>query len=208
MSNALFKHYGVGWNIDEVFRTRQVQQAHSSLQDLDLSEAIRCTAAFIQSWLYLGLLESICARPIPTSYMVGIGSDGSAYLCSRMLPVLLQTWTRSLLVVEAGSRDQTLRSARECALMAYHTLRDILAGLSQPGYEANFLAMKELLLPFDCALSALCEAITRLAEVDLLMDVRSFSAPPALLVEPYAQRLVRKGWCRFVIASVISGKSD
>ena len=116
MSLAFYELYGLGWNFDEMFHSRNVRRAHTSLYGMNRSEATRRTAAFVQSWLFFGLLESICARPIPTSYMVRTGSDGEACLYTRTLPVLLESWARRLTVVEAEYRDAALCKARECAV--------------------------------------------------------------------------------------------
>ncbi|KAK0509938.1 hypothetical protein JMJ35_007332 [Cladonia borealis] len=203
MSLAFHELYGPEWDFDEVFRSRDIRRAHTSLEEMDPSEATRRTAAFVQSWLFFGLLESIFARPIPTSYMVRTGSDGEAYLYTRTLPALLEAWARRLTVVEAEYRDVALRKARECAVQARSTLTTILDDLSETEYEAIFSELRKLILSFQCLISLLCEAIARHAEVCLHMEVGSFSAPPSFLTETasYSDLWVRKGWCRFVIAS-------
>ena len=203
MSLAFYELYGPDWDLDEIIRSCDIRRAHPSLQGMDGSEATRRTAAFIQSWLFFGLLESICARPIPTSYMVRTGSDGEACLYTRTLPVLLEAWARRLQVVEAEYREAALRKARECAVEAHSILTTILDDLSKTEYEAIFSELRKLILSFHSPISLLCEAIARHAEACLHMEVASFSAPQSLLTATasYSDLWLRKGWCRFVIAS-------
>ena len=203
MAVVFYELYGPEWDLDEMNHSRDIRRAHTSLQGMDPSEATRRTAAFIQSWLFFGLLESICARPIPTSYMVRTGSDGEACLYTRTLPVLLEAWARRLTVVEAEYRDAAFRKARECAVEAHTILTRILDDLSKTEYEASFSELRKLILSFHCPISLLCEAIARHAEAYLHMEVGSFSAPQSLLraTASYSDLWIRKGWCRFVIAS-------
>ena len=195
------KHYGPEWDIEEMLRIHDIRRAHPSLRGADLSEAVHRTAAFIQARLYLGLLESICARPIATSYMVRTSHDGEENLYSRNLPILLETWTRSLLEMEAGVRKEAWRQARECAVAASSILGDILAHVSRAGSSASFSDLRTLVLSTEPALSALFEAIARVTEVHLLTEVSSFGAPSLPFPKPYSDNLIGKGWCRFVIAS-------
>jgi hypothetical protein len=57
------------------------------------------------------------------------------------------------------------------------------------------------LLDIEPALSALAEAIARFAETRLAKEVRSFGDPRPPFLKPYSDSLMRKGWCRFVVAS-------
>ena len=201
ISTAFQVHYGPEWNLNEMIESRNIRRAHSSLQAMDMTEATYQTAAFIQSWLYFGLLESILSRPIPTSYMVRISSDGKACLYSRTLPILLEVWYRRLSVVEADFRDEALRKARECAVDASSILCNIMEDVSKDGCQAVFLELKTLLSFFEPAISALCEAIAGFTEAYLHLEVRSFSTPVSFLTKAYSESLIRKGWCRFVVAS-------
>ena len=122
MSLVFFELYGPERDFGEIFRSRDIRQVHVSLQEMDPLEATRQMAAFIQSWLYFGLFGSICARPIPASYMVRTGSDGEAYSYIRTLPILLEAWARCFLAVKAEYRDETQRKAdKYCECPNYPT---------------------------------------------------------------------------------------
>ena len=193
--------YGEEWNIEEMLETRNMQAAHPSLREKENSESVHDTAAFVQSWLYFGLLESICGRTIPVSCMVRKGRDGRERIYSRLLPVLLEVWTRSLQVIEADFREEALRQARECAILANSILGDILDHLSKDEKDPIFSNLRALILSIEPSLSALFEAIAGVIDVQLQTEISSFSAPSPTFPRTYSDNLIRKGWCRFVVAS-------
>jgi hypothetical protein len=190
--------YGQDWKIEDTLDTQDVRGAHPSLKENEASTA-RLTAAFIQSWLYFGLLESVCGRPIPVSCMVRKGSDGRDRLYSRILPVLLEVWTKSLQVIEADFREEALCQARECAIVANSILGGIL-DRSKDGRDAMFSDSRSLILTIEPALSSLFEAIAGVIDVELQKEISSRSVP-SIFPRTYSDNLIRKGWCRFVVAS-------
>ena len=193
--------YGEEWKIEQMLETHNLQAAHPSLQEKDASESVRDTAAFIQSWLYFGLLESVCGRTIPVSCMVRKGTDGRERVYSRMLPVLLEVWTKSLQVMEADFREEALRQARECAILANSILGSILDRLPNEAADAIFSDLRSLILSIEPALTSLFEAIAGVIDVHLGTEISSFSAPSPAFPRTYSDNLDRKGWCRFVVAS-------
>ena len=193
--------YGEEWKIEEMLETHNIQAAHPSLKENEASESVRLTAAFIQSWLYFGLLESVCGRPIPISCMVRKGSDGRDQIYSRILPVLLEVWTRGLQVMEHDFRDEALRQAKECAILANSILGDILDRLSKDRGGSVFSDLGSLILSIEPALSSLFEAIAGVIDVELRTEISSFSAPFPAFPRTYSDNLIQKGWCRFVVAS-------
>ncbi|KAH0551127.1 hypothetical protein GP486_007529 [Trichoglossum hirsutum] len=193
--------YGLDWDIEGMTNSGDIRSAHSSLETVDLPEAIHRTAAFIQAWLYFGFLESICFRAIPTSYMVRTNLDGQECLYSRMLPILLEVWIRRLSQLEDDSKQEMLYDARDCAGRANSIQVYILNSLSKSDACSPFSELRMLVLSFSPALSALFEAVAGMAEVHLRTEVRSIPAPQDACLKPYFESLVQKGWCRFVIAS-------
>ncbi|KAI9150818.1 het protein [Paramyrothecium foliicola] len=193
--------YGPDWNIEEMTEKRDMRAAHPALRTLQVSEATHQTAAFIQSWLYFGLLESIIARPIHISYLTRTDADGDTHLYSRTLPIILDAWIKGLYSVEVHFRVQTLQAARECSLLANTLLSHIISAVSAQKDYRPFGELAELLLAMEPALSALHEAIARLAETYLGLEIASSNASNLLFTKPYRENLIQKGWCRFVVAS-------
>ncbi|EXJ80890.1 hypothetical protein A1O3_07178 [Capronia epimyces CBS 606.96] len=209
----MFDEYGRDWDVEAVLDQNDIYAAHPSLRDRDPDVVVSSIAAFIQAWLYLGLLEAICAKPILPSYCVRGGHDDQGrhghehqqWLYSRNLGILLETWRRGLDGVEADFRDATLRAARICATTASTILHDLYTRLSARATEQSgpgFSRLLELVVEFEPALSALHEAIVAYSERHLQIEVRSFG-PGTTMPFPsrYSQSLIARGWCRFVLAS-------
>ena len=91
MPILLHVHCDPQWSIDEMDLCCDIRRFPFSLQAVDVLEATHRTAAFIQSWLYWGILQSILSRLIPTSYMMQSSSDGKAWLNGRTLLHLQHT---------------------------------------------------------------------------------------------------------------------
>lgn len=192
--------YGVEWNIEDKLDPQHINQCHPSLKDLDVAEAARSTAAFIQSWLYFGLLEAICARPISISYLTRPSPDQRKWMYSQNLTVLLEIWRRGLDVVEDDFREATLRKARDCAMLASTILSEVYAETRKNG----FSELRELIVAVEPGLSALHEAIVGFIQREMGLEIKTFGGTDASknpFPRPYSERLIAKGWCRFVIAS-------
>lgn len=199
--SGFVKLYGMEWSLDDVFSQHDVRLAHPILREVDMEEAVYQLAAFIQSWLYFGLLEAIVGMPISSSFMVRTGDDGNAYLYSRTLPVLLDIWTRWLYTLSSEARDSNFRMARDCAIRANAILNEIIDDASALEHEGPFLDLKRLLFCTEPALSSLHECIARTVEGHLNLEVRSFGSLISPFPRTYSENLIRKGWCPFIIAS-------
>ncbi|ETI22027.1 hypothetical protein G647_06097 [Cladophialophora carrionii CBS 160.54] len=192
--------YGIDWDTENTLSSRDINCAHPSLKDLSASAAAAATAAYIQSWLYFGLLEAICGRAISVSYLTRPDTDGQAWMYSRHLGLLLATWRKELDAIEHEAREATLHEARDCATLASTILHEIL----RESTKSDFSELRTSLLSVEPCLSALHEAIVAFVERELRMEVRSFGsfeAGPFEVSRPYSESLVAKGWCRFVVAS-------
>ncbi|GKU11333.1 unnamed protein product, partial [Fusarium langsethiae] len=199
--HAFINLYGMEWSLDNVFSQHDMRLAHPMLHEVDTETAVHRVAAFIQSWLYFGLLEAIVEMPISSSFMVRTGDDGKKYLYSRTLPLILGMWTRWLYTLSSEARDSNFRMARDCAVRANSILSEIIDDASALEHEGPFLELKRLLFSTEPALSALHEGIARTVEHDLNLEIRSFSSLISPFPKPYSENLIRKGWCRFIIAS-------
>ncbi|KAK6541494.1 hypothetical protein TWF694_007303 [Orbilia ellipsospora] len=207
MLHAFQECYGVGWDIDKMLRHGDVRVAHGSLKKLAVSEAVKRTAAFIQAWLYLGLLESILALPIAISYLVRTDDDGSAYIYSRTLPILLDVQSRRFRTMEPDYQQAGFQLARECATNASSILCHIIEEISKLDRKQPFKELKAMLLTTEPALSSLHEAIIRFCELRLMSTIWTSINPYGLLPKSYSENLIRKGWCPFVISSAESAMS-
>ncbi|EXJ59004.1 hypothetical protein A1O7_06435 [Cladophialophora yegresii CBS 114405] len=192
--------YGTDWDTENTLSSRDIHRAHPSLTDLSVSDAAAATAAFIQSWLYFGLLEAICGRAISVSYLTRPDTDSRNWMYSRNLGVLLAAWRRALDAVDDEVREAILHEARDCATLASTILHEIL----KESTKSDFRELRTLILEVEPCLSALHEAIVAFVERELRMEVRSFGsieAEPFEAPRSYSESLVAKGWCRFVVAS-------
>ncbi|KIW67605.1 hypothetical protein PV04_06843 [Phialophora macrospora] len=192
--------YGTDWDTENTLSRHDIHRSHPSLKVLNVSDAAAATAAYIQSWLYFGLLEAICGRAISVSYLTRSGHGGQDWMYSRNLGILLATWRRGLDAAEPGAQEATLHEARDCAALASTILHHILKELERSG----FSELRTSMLRVEPCLSALHEAVVAFVERELRMEVRSFGGidPESPDVpRPYSESLVAKGWCRFVVAS-------
>lgn len=201
MMVAFYEMYGTDWDIDGMIANRDIKTGHPSLDHVDAEVAARRVAAFIESWLYFGLLETVTGVPISSTYMVRAGADGVDYLYSRMLPVLLQTWAKDLNTMGEDVAGETFEAAIECSFRASSILTVTITDLSKYSESSAFFELKQYLLTVEPAISALHEAIATFARVSLRSDTRSFNLAQSPLPKTYSESLIRKGWCRFIVAN-------
>lgn len=167
MMVAFVNMYGPDWDIEALFKHVNIRLGHPALRELDASEAVRRTAAFIQAWLYFGLLEAIIAKPISSTYMIRADGNCTEYLYSRTLPVLLGFWAKRLLMIETEFRETALQLTRECALRASFILVEIITEASHHNGHEPLSELKSLLLSIEPTLTALHEAIAGFAKPHL-----------------------------------------
>ena len=196
MIDLLTDYYGLEWN--DILACDDLCSAHSSLAQLDAFEASHQVAAYVQAWLFFGLLEAICGRAIPTSLMVRSDHENSRSLYTLRLAPLLESWRRGL------SRDSQLfqlQQARDCAQYASSIFNELFDKFRQN----DDLVHKDFckaLLSMEPALSALHEFIGSFVEYHSENEIRSFNQrPTSPFPREYSSALIRKGWCPFVIAT-------
>jgi hypothetical protein len=192
--------YGTDWDTENTLSSHDIHRSHPSLKDLSVSDAAAATAAYIQSWLYFGLLEAICGRAISVSYLTRSDHGGQEWMYSRNLGILLTAWRRGLDAAENEVQEAALHEARDCATLASTILHHILKELAKSG----FSELRTSILSVEPCLSALHEAVVAFVERELRMEVRSFGGidpESSDIPRLYSESLVEKGWCRFVVAS-------
>ena len=195
--------YGKDWRFHRFLETSNIRDMNASFRSQTTSEEehSRQTAAFLQSWLYFGLLEAILSRSISTSYLVRATEDGQTWIYSRNLPVLLEVWMKRLETLPEHVKDQKLREARACAGAAYNVLRDILEMRSDNGQAGPIVLLQALVWSIEPALSALFEAIIRFTEVHQDEDMRQVNDEIVGSPKHYIHRLIERGWCPFMVAN-------
>jgi hypothetical protein len=58
-----------GWNYKEIWQGN-LRESHASLASLDRHLIAHRVVAMLQSWFYLGLLESVIDKPVSPSYVI------------------------------------------------------------------------------------------------------------------------------------------
>ena len=117
-----------------------------------------------------------------------------------MLPVLLTAWAKNPPTAGENSAGESLEAAVQCSLRASSCLTQILTDLKKADSPA-FSELHSLLLSIEPALSALHEAVAAFASARLQSDARGYNLAESALPKTYSENLVRKGWCRFIIAN-------
>jgi hypothetical protein len=204
MKTAFNDMYAPDWDVEEMIEKGDIEAGHPTLEQVDATEAVRRVAAFLQAWLYFGLLEAVIAAPISTTFLTRADTDGIVYLYSRMIPVLLTAWTKRLGAMAEDAANGSLSAAIICSHRASSILAELLKRLSSDADHQPFGELKFLLVSVEPALSALHEAIATFGKANLasaLSDGRSFTLSDSPLPKLYSENLIRKGWCRFIIAN-------
>lgn len=201
MSAVFLNLYGPDWDIDSPIKSQDLRYMHPSLSALEDTDVFPRIAAFVQAWLFFGLLEAISERPISVSYLVRLGEDSIEWLYTRNLPALLEAWIRQLSSLDDEVRDSKLRQARACAIRANSILADLLFKIEGNATSTLYLEFRQILLSVEPALSALHEAIVSRIDFHFRTEIRSFGAVDYPFPRGYSEKLVRKGWCPFVVAS-------
>ncbi|CAG7565978.1 unnamed protein product [Fusarium equiseti] len=84
-------------------------RCHESFETLQDIEKGRRVAAFLQSWLSLGLVESVRSRKINTQYLTRQHTDGQTYINTRNLTFGLYL---KVLVIQGSELDSALRKGQ------------------------------------------------------------------------------------------------
>jgi hypothetical protein len=200
--NVVFlDRYGPDWDVESILKSEDLRCAHTLLRDLEDSEVILRITAYVQSWLYFGLLEAISERYISVSYFVRTGEDNVEWLYTRNLPAFLEAWRRRLSSLDNEARDSKLRQARDCAIYANTILADLTSKLGGDTTSTSHFELRKMLLLVEPALSVLHEAVVAYIDFQFRTEIRPFTAIDMPFPRSYSERLIQKGWCPFVVSS-------
>jgi hypothetical protein len=193
--------YGPDWDVESGLKSQDLRCVHVALKELEDSEIVHQVAAYVQSWLYFGLLEAISEQPISVSYLVRTGEDNTEWLYTRNLSALLEAWKRRLCSLDNEVRESKLRQARACAVYANTILADMVLELGDETTSELHFELRKMLLSVEPALSALHEAVVAHIDFQVRTEIQTFRATDMPFLRSYSERLVGKGWCPFVVAS-------
>ena len=100
-----------GWNFEAIFRGN-LRAAHHSLADegVDLRMVGRRVAAFVQGWLYIGLLELMLEKRVRMSFVTQT-HDGTLYINSQNVLPFLEAY--DIIVLLQGVSKETLKDVGE-----------------------------------------------------------------------------------------------
>jgi hypothetical protein len=116
MTVVFLNLYGTEWDVESPIKSHDLRYMHPSLKELEDTDVIRQIAAFVQSWLFFGLLEAISERPISVSYLVRLCEDHIEWIYTRNLPSLLEAWKKQLSLLDDEARGSKLRQAQTCTI--------------------------------------------------------------------------------------------
>ncbi|KAI4087731.1 MAG: hypothetical protein L6R37_008288 [Teloschistes peruensis] len=185
------------WNAK--FRT-----SHSRFQNLEGNVIGNQVVALLQSWLYLGLLESVVGKKIETSYLVRQDTDGNEYVYSRNLLFCLQA---RVFAIRANPSDKA-----RVNLDIQHDIRIAHKWLTRfvAWSHSSFRLKLDAVYPgFMNSLEQVIPSIVRLEEA--IEQMRLHALPDCLVLGtltkhyPYRvadtrrTRLSGLGWCPFQI---------
>ena len=195
--------YGAEWDLERMFDAGDLRRANEALlrsPELSEEQVVHRFVAFVQAWLYFGLLEAICRKPVSTAYLVRQGQGDEAWVYSRNLPVVLELMGREMDGLETEFREARLREIRECVGDARRSLEAIRVGFSSLDAPEAFRRALGLIYLIEPALSALFEAISHWTESLLGTEIQ-VTDREGTFPKQHLERLISKGWCSFVIAS-------
>lgn len=201
MMELFTDQYGADWA--DLYACDDIRAAHISLRNLEDDEVAFQTAAYMQAWLYLGLLEAVCGRAIPIS-VVTYNTGSRVFLYSYHVPFLLALWRRDVPLDECYDK---LQEARRCAQVAENILTGVFKKFEHSNHPLK-VKICSYLRPVEPALTALHEFLSAFVEYHAEMEVRSFSPATSFFSRTYSLNLIQKGWCPFVVATAETSMSS
>lgn len=195
-----------------------LREAHLCLKNLDNETVASAVAAMLQSWLYLGLLESVIRKHVHVSYLVRADEAGKKYIFTQNLHACLQAWVFKIRLADEGFKLETHHQALKT--MAYvHSWLERLNIWTNPDNAYFYKKVEETYPKFTQLLVAILPSIVRLAE--MIDSARISAMPPSTLlalglawkhpqqVRDYRECLLtEKGWCPFTIQMLLSNLSE
>lgn len=182
--------------------------AFSSPSEMGKAEIAMAVAAFLQSWLYFGLLETIVRKPVDVSYLVRTHHDDrNKYLYSWNLHFCLSAWKFSTRMLPENERKKVHQEVLQ-NLVAAHSwisrLNGFLEGNNQrrwieeryPGYPA---LLEHILPPIIRLANAVNAMRLEAPTMGIMPALRSKFSNCGRYTLRRRARLVELGWCPFTV---------
>ncbi|KAH6666291.1 hypothetical protein B0J14DRAFT_705325 [Halenospora varia] len=192
-----------GFNHSKLWNA-EFRESHFDFKELPDAEIGGQVAAFFQSWLYYGSLESVVGKKIHVSYMMRQDIDGKGYLYSRNLHFCLQA---KVFDIRANAKDR-LQTSMQIQLMVRLVNKWIsrFTAWSHPSFRPkldkeypNFMDQLEGSIP---AIVRLAEAVERM-RIYVLPECPNTGTLawhyPYKVADRRRSKLRDLGWCPFQI---------
>ena len=208
-------HYG--WEPGMIWQGN-LHEAHLCLKNLDCETAASAVAAMLQSWLYLGLLESVLRKHVQVSYLVRADGAGKRHIFTQNLHACLQAWVFKTRLADERVKLEAHRQALKT--MAYvHSWVERLNSWTNPNNSYFYKKVEETYPKFTQLLVTILPSIVRLAEIIDSARIRAMPSSTLLslgLAWSYPQQvrdyreclLIKNGWCPFTIQMVLFNLSE
>jgi hypothetical protein len=194
-----------GWNYQEIWQGN-LRESHASLASLDKHSIANRVVAMLQSWFYMGLLESVIDKPVSPSYVVRTEKNAVAYLYSRNLHFCLQAWIFKIRLESVAQKEiVNLRVLKSLGLVSDWIKRmNIYADPEQK----HFYTLMEASYPgFGKAFTPIVPSIIRLGEAIDCARLTAFGSVPSALLWHYPNFefssqisiLKDRGWCPYTL---------
>ncbi|PMD64566.1 uncharacterized protein K444DRAFT_660349 [Hyaloscypha bicolor E] len=194
-----------GWNYQEIWQGN-LRESHASLASLDGHSIANRVVAMLQSWFYIGLLESVIDKPVSPSYVVRTDKSAVAYLYSRNLHFCLQAWIFKIrLENEVQKEAMNLRILNSLGLVSDWIKRmNIYADRDQKYFYRH---MEASYPGFGKTFTPIVPSIIRLGEAIDCARLTTFGKVPSALSWHYPDSefssqisiLKDRGWCPYTL---------
>ena len=193
-----------GWDNASLWQGN-LREAHTSLLKLSGRAVAEKAAAFLQSWLFVGCLESFLDKKVRISYLTLLDKNGDLMLWTRNLSICLRAR-----VFDLRCRSESVKSELNVQIQrlvaAVHDWTSRFVAWSVP----NFRDKMDIQYPaFMTLVSLITPAIVRLGEVlevtrlHALLNLPTVGTKSWLYPYDVSERrrfqLLTRGWCPFTI---------
>lgn len=197
-----------GWSVEHMW-DGDLRQGHEALKHprVDGASVGKLVAAMLQSWLYLGFLESAIGRKVHTSYLLRWDSLGTPFIHSGNLGYALMAWRIDCLRAELEDIPAIMENVQSNIMVVAAAIQQIVR-LTQPNLlestERRWPGFADLVFEMTPSIIRLCDAITMTK--DIIYEVPGTRMMTLQTLEGRGDarnarnnRLIQRGWCTFLI---------
>ncbi|KAK5129345.1 hypothetical protein LTR08_003575 [Meristemomyces frigidus] len=149
-------------------------------------------AAFLQHWLFFGLLTAVLGVPVPIDHFVRAHADNQRYICTAALARYLHDWRAVVETLDEQEKEAKADHAEDCLLEA-NGINQMLTYLL---FYGSLVAKSEVLEQTIFAQTLLAEALS--AARDLIFYSQCPTQRSCIDVHLRTQ-MARAGWCAVTI---------